>query len=203
MKKLKQALFSFMMVLISPFLWAQTNPIPLLETTAKQIITTLKQNKSNLKSSSEIIHKAVELYLLPNVDVKGMSRSVLGRQAWQKANKAEQEQFCHAFTQLVIRTYSSPLAEYTDESVKFLPLRKEVSSRFLRVNSIIQRTNGPNIPLTYSLVSKNGAWKIYDLNVEGISLLQSFRSQFAEALKNGSMQNLLQQMQQTSKKKVS
>lgn len=203
MKKFKIVLLSLMVVLVTPYLWAQTSPIPLLETTATQIINTLKQNKSNLKSNPQIIHKAVELYLLPNVDVKGMSRSVLGRQAWQTANKVEQEQFCHAFTQLVIRTYSSPLAEYTDETVKFMPLRQEIASRFLRVNSIIQRTNGPNIPLTYSLVSKNGSWKIYDLNVEGVSLLQSFRSQFAEALKNGSMQNLLQQMQQTSKKKVS
>ncbi|MCC5015693.1 MULTISPECIES: MlaC/ttg2D family ABC transporter substrate-binding protein [Legionella] len=183
---------------ISQILWAQSSPLPMLEDTANQIIDTLKQNKASLKDNPQVIHQAVQRYLLPNVDVNGMSRSVLGRQAWSKASAGERKQFATAFTQLVIRTYASPLAEYTDETVKFLPIRGSLSSRFLRVNSVIVRSNGQNIPLSYSLVSKNGTWKIYDLSVEGVSLLQSFRSQFAEALRSSSMQDLIKQMNQRS-----
>lgn len=183
---------------ISQILWAQSSPLPMLEDTANQIIATLKQNKASLKNNPQVIHQAVQRYLLPNVDVSGMSRSVLGRQAWSKASASERKQFATAFTQLVIRTYASPLAEYTDETIKFLPIRGSLSSRFLRVNSVIVRSNGQNIPLSYSLVSKNGTWKIYDLSVEGVSLLQSFRSQFAEALRSSSMQDLIKQMNQRS-----
>nr|MBA3537300.1 ABC transporter substrate-binding protein [Tatlockia sp.] len=99
-----------------------------------------------------------------------------------------------AFTQLVIRTYASPLAEFTDETIKFMPIRGSLDSRFIRVNSIIIRSKGKNIPLSYSLVSNSGNWKIYDLSVEGVSLLQSFRSQFAEVLQNSTMQELIKQM---------
>lgn len=185
---------------LTQLLWAQSSPIPMLEDTANQILTTLKQNKANLKNNSQIIYQAVERYLLPNVDVSGMSRSVLGRKAWGQASANDKEQFSKAFTQLVIRTYATPLAEYTDETIKFMPIRGSLESRFIRVNSIIVRSNGKNIPLSYSLVSNGGAWKIYDLSVEGVSLLQSFRSQFAGALQNSSIQELIQQMRHQKKR---
>ena len=183
-------------ILFTQMVWAQSSPIPVLQNAANQIIATLKQNKSQLKSNHKIIYQAVRKYLLPIVDVNGMSRSVLGRQAWNKATAAERREFTNEFTQLVIRTYASPLAEYSDESVKFLPVRGDTNGRFVRVNSIVVRSSGQSIPLSYSLVSKNGQWKVYDLSVEGVSLLQSFRSQFGQALQNSSLRDLIAQMRQ-------
>lgn len=175
-------------------IWAAETPVPMLQDSANKILETLKQNKASLKSNHQLIFQAVERHLLPIVDVNGMSRSVLGRQAWTKATASERQEFSRAFTQLVIRTYASPLAEYTDETVTFSPVRGSLEGRFVRVSSQIVRTQAKNIPLTYSLVSKNGSWRIYDLSVEGVSLLQSFRSQFAQALQNSNMKDLIRQM---------
>lgn len=180
-------------------IWAQSSPVPMLEHSATQLIDTLKKNQVNLKSNHQIVYQAIERYMLPNVDVTGMARSVLGRQAWNKASPAEKAEFTQAFTQLVIRTYASPLAEYSGETVSFLPLRDAADSRFVRVTSIISRSNGQRIPLSYNLVSKNGQWKIYDLSVEGVSLLQSFRSQFGQVLQHSSMKDLIVQMHQSKK----
>ena len=200
--KIIKTIFFILTVTISQLSLAQTSPVPMLENTADQIIATLKQNKSNLKQNHQIIYHAVEHYLLPNVDVTGMSRSVVGRQAWTKATPAERQEFTQVFTQLVIRTYANPLAEYKDETVKFLPLRGPVDGHFARVNSVIIRSNGQHIPLSYSLVAKNEGWKIYDLSVEGVSLLQSFRSQFGQILQNSSMKDLIAQMRKNSKSKA-
>ncbi len=180
-------------------MWAQSSPVPMLENTATQIIDTLKKNQASLKGNHQIVYQAIERYLLPNVDVNGMSRSVLGRQAWNKASANEKKEFTQAFTRLVIRTYASPLAEYSGETVKFMPLADTADSRFTRVNSVISRSNGQRIPLSYNLVAKNGQWKIYDLSVEGVSLLQSFRSQFGQVLQNSSMHDLIAQMNQNKK----
>lgn len=199
MKKLS-ALLSITLFTLVHCVWA-SSPVTMLEGTANQILTSLKANKAQLKQNPQVIYSTVEHALLPHVDVEGMSRSVLGRQAWIKASASERQRFAQAFTKLVIRTYASPLAEYTDETVKFLPIRGSLDSRFLRVNSQIIRSNGKNIPLTYSLVNNNGQWKIYDLSVEGVSLLQSFRSQFAQALQNSSMDELIKQMNQRSNRK--
>lgn len=180
-------------------LQAQSSPVPMLEGSANQIIQTLKDNKSTLKSNKQVVYGAIQRYLLPHVDLEGMSRSVLGRQAWMKASPDEKRKFTAAFTQLVIRTYATPLAEYSGETIQFLPVRGSTDGRFLRVNSVISRPSGQTIPLSYNLVSKNGEWKVYDLSVEGVSLLQSFRSQFGEVLQNASMDDLIKQMNQAKK----
>jgi len=185
-------------MLLSAVLFAQASPVPMLEQTANQIITQLKQHQGSLKTDHQFIYQAIREYLLPNVDVNGMARSVLGRQAWNQATLAEKQQFTDVFTQLVIRTYASPLAEYSDETIRFLPLRGALSGRFLRVESLIIRSSGPSIPLSYSLVAKGEQWKIYDFSVEGVSLLQSFRSQFGQMLQNASMQDLIKAMRQKS-----
>lgn len=199
MKIIKLIILSVSM-LLSQVIYAETSPVSMLEQTANQIIATLKEHKTNLKSNRAVIHAAVRQYLLPKVDVAGMSRSVLGRQAWNAASASERAEFSQTFTQLVIRTYSTPLAEYNGETVKFLPQRTAANqSRFTRVNSVIIRQNGQNIPLSYSLISKNGQWKIYDLSVEGVSLLQSFRNQFGQILQNSSMHELLAQMKKKDK----
>ncbi len=201
MKTIKIMLF-VTMVSLCQALWAQSSPVPMLENTADQIIGTLKHNKASIKQNHHIIYQAVERYLLPNVDVNGMSRSVLGRQAWNKASATERQEFTQVFTELVIRTYANPLAEYTDETVKFSPIATPVDARFARVNSVIIRSSGQRIPLSYSLVAKNNGWKIYDLSVEGVSLLQSFRSQFGQILQNSSMQDLIAQMRKNSKSRA-
>lgn len=198
MKQLKIC-FVVISMLLSQVILAQSSPVPMLEQSANQIIGTLKENKSSLKSNHQLIYQAIRQYLLPNVDVSGMSRSVLGRAQWNKASSAEKQAFTSAFTQLVIRTYASPLAQYSDEKVRFLPVRGNASGRFVRVDSVIIRSNGPSIPLSYNLVSKGDQWKIYDLSVEGVSLLQSFRSQFGQALQNSTMHDLIEQMRQNKK----
>ena len=185
--------------------WA-ANPLPLhmLETSANNILHTLKDHQADLHQQHEIIYRAVAQYMLPNVDVDGMARSVLGQQIWSHATMDERAQFAQAFTRLIIRTYAAPLAEYTGETVKFLPIRStNLNVRFLKVNSIITRPNGAVIPLSYNLVSKNGQWKIYDLSVEGISLLQSFKSQFAQVLQTSNMHDLVAAMNRRYKAQAS
>ena len=183
-------------------LFANQSPVPMLQQTANQIIDVLKQHRSQLAHNPSIVYSAVDQYMVPHVDVDGMSRSVLGRQAWMKATPSEREEFKQVFKQLVIRTYASPLAGYTNETVEFLPIRGSLDGQFVRVNSVIVRPSANNIGLNYSLVFQSGQWKIYDLSVEGVSLLQSFHNQFAEVLQNSDMQALIKEMRQRSSLKA-
>lgn len=178
---------------------AQDSPVPMLENSANNIIDTLKKNQGSLKDDPNIVNKAISIYLLPHVDVGGMSRSVLGRQIWNKISAQERKDFTDAFTKLVIRTYAVPLAEYSGETVKFMPLRGPQNERFIRVKSIVYRPSGQKIPLNYSLVAKKDGWMIYDLSVDGVSLLQSFKTQFHASLQRVSIRELIQQMNKSKK----
>lgn len=197
-----QAMLLWGSMALAPSVLAGVSPVPMLEQAANQIIETLKANKAQLQNNPGIIYSSVATNFLPHVDVAGMSRTVLGHQAWTKATPLQRSQFSKAFTDLVIRTYASPLAQYTDEKVQFLPIRGSIDSRFIRVNSVIVRSAGQNIPLSYSLISKDGQWKIYDMSVEGVSLLQSFRQQFSQVLRHADMDEVIRQMQQKQLKRA-
>lgn len=190
------------LIILSCNIFAASSPVPMLEQKSNQIIETLKSHRAVLKTNPSVIYQAVRQYLLPSVDVRGMARSVLGRNAWNKATPSEREEFTKVFADLIIRTYSRPLMEYTDEKVKFFPATAQSQGNFSRVNSIIIRPSGQTIPLNYSLVLVNGSWKVYDLSVEGVSLLQSFRSQFSEVLHQESMKVLIEKLRHSPKKKV-
>ncbi len=198
MNRLKYFLIAIF-TLSASFVWDNASPVPMLEQSAAKIIANLKQNQAQLKTNKSLIHQAIVTYLLPHVDVQGMARSVLGREAWRKASASDKKEFTKAFTSLVVRTYANPLSEYSGETVKFSPVRMMPNQKFIRVNSVIHRPNGQKIPLSYQMVLKNGQWMVYDLNVEGVSLLQSFHAQCADALKKSSMHDLIVELQHTKK----
>jgi phospholipid transport system substrate-binding protein len=125
-----------------------------------------------------------------------MARSVLGRQAWMSATPNQRAQFTQEFTTLLVHTYSSALANYKDEAVQFQPMRGDASGSRAQVNSIILRKSGPSISVNYRLILLNSQWKVYDFSVDGISMLQSFRSQFADELSQGNLDTVIQHLQQ-------
>src|SRR3990167_4057174 len=157
MRKLKY--FGFILVFLTNLVYADASPLPMLENSTSNIISTLKHNQESLKNDPKIVNQAINVYLLPHVDIQGMSRSVLGRQIWNNITVVEKREFIDAFTKLVIRTYAVPLSEYSGETVKFRPIRGDIQSKFTQVDSIIIRPNGQKIPLSYSLVKKQDGWK--------------------------------------------
>ena len=186
--------------LVSYGAYSAPNPVDTLKTSADKIIEVLASHQAELHVKPQIINNAVHNFIVPQVDVAGMSRSVLGRNSWNRATPAERDEFAKLFTELVIRTYATPLANYKDETVVFTPAKQNITGRFTKVSSIIKSGSGRKIPLVYSLVLINDKWKIYDFSVEGVSLLQSFRTQFAQVLNQSSMSELLKSMHNRAKK---
>ena len=162
------------------------DPIVMMKTISNNMLSSLKRNRSRLKQNPKLIFSLVNQYLLPNVDVMGMSRSVIGRHAWLKATPTQQRAFSKAFTYVVTKTYASALNAYVDEKIEFFPMRESIQGRRrIQIHSRIVRPEGPPIPVSYRLAWLKNRWKIYDLNVEGIGLLESFHAQFASELAQG------------------
>ncbi len=196
-------IFSFFCLLCSYSLQANTNPMPMIVKMNQDVINVLKKNQSRLQQNPEIIKKAITTYFLPHVDTLGMSRSVLGRNAWTTATPAEKSAFTHEFTQLVLRTYAQPLAGYNGEKVEFMPIHDKNYQHFTQVQTVIVRPNGQRIPMVYHLVMGNdGQWRVYDLSVEGVSLLNSFRNQFGQALREHELKAVIERMHQKNQQRM-
>ena len=168
------------------------SPLSTLETAANNVIHALQKNKTNLKTNRSYVYSVVNRYIIPLVDKKGMARSVLGRNAWRKATTAQRTAFTECFINLVVRTYSTALRDYSGEKVKFFSIRGRYNGKkFIKIKSLIIKSSGKNIPIIYSLVNKSGSWRVYDMSVEGVSLLQSYKSQFAQYLASHDMNQLI------------
>jgi phospholipid transport system substrate-binding protein len=121
---------------------------------------------------------------------------VAGRNYWYQASAAERNKFTKVFKVYVIDMYSSAIAAYSNETIVFKPMRNyNPAQPRVRVYSEIRKQGAPPITLNYRLVKNNSGWKIYDFSVDGISMVQSYRAQFAPILKQGGLPQLTRKLQ--------
>ncbi len=179
-----------LLLLLSLTAIGATSPVPMLQVTTEQMLAALKQTQNR---NPQTLYGLVQRILLPHVDLDQMSEQVLGRY-WTEASPAQRVEFKHQFTFFVTRTYSTALASYSNEKVRFFPVRGGVAGSKVQVNSSIDQANGQTIAVTYRLMLENGQWKVYDFSVEGISLVQNYRSQFANTLRTQGMAGLINQL---------
>lgn len=173
---------------------AASSPVPMLQGVANNMIAQLEKNKRQLKSNRKIIHRIVNSVLVPHISINRMAGSVVGRRYWNSATSSQRKQFVKEFKYLVINTYSNALASYDGDKVKFYPLRGAVTSRAVRVKSVIIRKSGQRIPISYNVINTDGKWKIYDFAIEGVSIVNNYRSQFSSTLARGGMPALLKML---------
>jgi phospholipid transport system substrate-binding protein len=193
-KKVIVALFGLLMCTMA---WAISSPVDLLQNTSNQLISALQRNQATLKTKPQIVYGIVNQILLPHVDVMNMSSKALGREAWLRATPKQKQAFSQQFVTLLIRTYSSALAQYTNERVNFLPMRGDYNSQSrVQVNSVIVRESGPSINLSYRMMRVGGQWMLYDFSVDGVSIIESFRSQFVEELQHNGIDGLITKLAQ-------
>ncbi len=175
----------------------QNNPTALLQYVANNMISGLKENKATLKTKPALVYKLAYQFVVPYADLSEMSKRVVPPQTWNAATPAQRMQFQKEFTTTLIRTYASALAAYEDQTVHFYPVRGGYqNARSVEVNSEITGSNSEPIRVSYRMVRKGSVWRLYDLSVEGVSMLESFRAQFSDILAQGDINKLLSRMSQ-------
>jgi phospholipid transport system substrate-binding protein len=170
------------------------DPSSLLQYIADNMIAGLKANKANLKTKPSTVYSLAYKFVVPYANLNEMSKRVLPPRIWNSATPAQRAQFEKSFTTTVIRTYASALSNYEDQTIKFFPVRGGASGNTVEVASQIMSSRSSPISVTYRLVRTGGGWKLYDMSVEGVSMLSSFRAQFADILSGGDMNTLLSRL---------
>lgn len=173
---------------------AAGDPVALLQSIASNMIKGLKQNQATLKTKPQIVYNLAYKYVVPYANMNEMSRRVLPPQVWNSATPAQRAQFQKQFTRTLVRTYASALTNYNNQTIKFFPVRGGVQGNTVEVRSQIESPDRPAISVSYRMVNQGGTWRLFDLSVEGVGMLDSFRSQFSDILSQGSMEQLLARM---------
>lgn len=201
MKHYYKTIFGILLTFFTLQTVAVASPIDMLQSTSDQMLSELNANKATLKSNQQVVLSIVHRILLPHVDMNYMSKMVIGRSAWNSASPGEQQAFTTQYTELLIRTYAAAIASYTDQTVKFYPIRggwQGLSQ--VQVSSDIIQPDGPPIPVTYQLLLEGQQWKVIDMSVDNVSIVENYRAQFANDLNQGGLDSLTTKLQQHNEK---
>jgi phospholipid transport system substrate-binding protein len=146
------------------------------------------------------VNQIVNQYVLPYVDMEKTTRLSAGRY-WRQATPKQQAELVQAFKGTLIRTYSGAFTKVDPSSkLTILPFRGNANADDLAVRSTLTQNDAPSINIDYRLEKTAQGWKIYDLNVEGIWLIQNYRNQFAEQISQNGVDGLIQALNAQGKR---
>jgi phospholipid transport system substrate-binding protein len=166
-------------------------PDVLVRTSTNNILALLKANKDAYAKDKKKLYAAVDEVVLPNFDFRAMSKLVLA-QAWREATEDQRGRFTGEFRDLLVRTYSTALLKYTNEEVIFLPYKGANDDNTAVVKTEIKLGGGgANVPIDYAFFQKDGGWKVYDVKIDGISLVTNYRSTYAEKVRSQGLDALI------------
>jgi phospholipid transport system substrate-binding protein len=160
---------------------AQPGPSEVVETAARSMLTDLDANRAAYRKDPSRVSTLVEKYLVPHLDIEYSARLVLGKH-WRDATPEQRERFEKAFYHALIDNYGSALADFTSDRLKVLPTKLEAGADRATVRTEVTRSNGDHVPVNYTLRKTDDGWKAWDVVIEGISYVKSFRDDYGAAI---------------------
>jgi len=188
-KKNVRLMLGLAILLVIPIQAIAATPKETVEAGVNNLLKTLGDPSFKAKPKDErlaIMKTQIEAVF----DFKELSRRTLGR-TWKKMSPEQQTEFVELFTKVLQEVYADHLMSYTDQKIIF---GKETMLKKGRaeVESYLVTSDGRKIPLFYRLTNKTGSWRVYDVIIEGVSMVKNYRTQFREIMKDGSPEKLLE-----------
>jgi phospholipid transport system substrate-binding protein len=166
------------------------SPSVFLERTSNQVIKILRDDRELLQKDPERVYKIIDEYILPHLDEVTMAKLAMGKN-WKNATKEQKQEFVLEFKDLLVRTYSKSLVEFQDQQINYFPVKLEADTVKASVKAEVIQPGGPSIPMAYRVRVKNNTWKVYDIKIDGISLVTSYRGTFTQEIRKSGIDGLL------------
>jgi len=171
-------------------------PDKFVQQVADETLAALKAGGGVKSGDVARVNQVVTTHILPYVDFEKTTRLSAGRY-WRQATPAQQKALAEAFRGTLVRTYAGALTRVDNQTVsKTLPFRGDAKADDLVVRTQISQSNGQNTSVDYRLEKTSSGWKIYDLNVENIWLIQNYRNQFAQQINQNGIDGLINALNQ-------
>jgi phospholipid transport system substrate-binding protein len=187
--------------LAAPLAYAEDEaPDALIKRLSVDVLETIKNDKAIRAGDTAKVVALVDSRIMPNVNFQRMTASAVGP-AWRQASPEQQKRLQEEFKILLVRTYAGALAQVTDQSVNMKPLRAAAEDKEVLVRSEI-KGSGESIQLDYRLEKTPGqgaGWRIYNLNVLGVWLVETYRSQFAQEINAKGVDGLIATLTERNK----
>lgn len=190
---MKKLLLILCMLCISMTAFAIEGPDELVKRTAEDVLATVKNDADIQAGDQDKIFALAEEKIVPNFNFDKVSRLVLGKN-WTKATPDQKTAFQAEFRTLLIRTYATALSKYKNQTIEYKPLRMADGASTASVKTAILQPAGQPIAVDYSLEKKADVWKVYDIVIEGVSLVTNYRGQFAQEIRQNGIDSLIKKL---------
>ena len=186
-------------------LWALFKSRPDVGFDEAELLSALEEEGEALRGNRQRVYELVEQHMLPYIDFSYISRLVLGKN-WRTATPQQRKDFIREFRQFLVRFYTAALLEYTKnheipkDVMVFLPLRDKVGGSKVTVSSEVRQPEKARpIPVNYLLRLEKDEWKIYDVVVDGVSLVANYRASFASYVRKEGIDGLIERLSQRNR----
>lgn len=171
-----------------------SGPRELIDTVARQVLQELSANRAELRKDPSKVRKLVDKLLLPHFDTEYAAKQVLA-QHWRTATPEQRQRFIEAFYQSLLQNYGEALLEFTPDRITIYPYRGDPQEKNASVRTDIRRDNGTRVPVNYTLHMTDSGWKAWDVTIEGISYVKSFRTDFASEIDQRGLDSVIKRLE--------
>ena len=177
----------------------QRTPEQIVEETSTEVLRVLNEDNERLRNDPSLINDLINETVIPIIDLKAMGKLILGKH-WKTASEEQRTRFITEFKDMLIRTYAKSLADYGHAKITVLPNRGKKQGKYHTVQTELDIGSGKT-PLQVAYIFRNNKekeWKVFDLAVDGLSLIKNFRTSFGQEIKETSLDALIERLANTN-----
>ena len=182
-------------IVVSSVAFAQEAPDAMVRRTTDEVLAIIKADKDLQSGNTRKIVELAEQKVLPHFDFARMTRLAVGR-SWAQATDAQKEALTKEFRTLLVRTYSTSLGQYRDQKIEVKPLKIAAQDKEATVRTAVIQQGGPQIPIDYSMEKTEKGWMVYDVVIDGASLVTTYRGSFNDQIQKGGIDGLIKTLQE-------
>jgi phospholipid transport system substrate-binding protein len=169
---------------------AELPPDEMVRKTVDEVLAVIKADKNLQAGNQKKLLELVDAKVLPNFDFTRMTQLAMGR-SWRDASDAQKEALTREFRALLVRTYSSSLSQYRNQTIEVKTSRIGPSDIETTVKTVILQSGGPGVPIDYSMAKGPAGWKVHDVVIDGVSLVTTYRGSFSDQVRQAGIDGLI------------
>lgn len=154
----------------------------------------LDSRRDELAADKEALYDFIDGILLPRFEREFSARAVLGKH-WKEATEEQQNRFIEAFYTTLLQRYAEGILEFDTDRVEILPFRGKADGRYSTVKTNVRLDDGTKVPVHYDLVNAKGAWRMWNVKVEGVSYVKNYRTELDEEIRTSSLEAVIRRLE--------
>ena len=195
LRKLSYSLFLALSLLASQSVNAsETGPQELVEQTTTEVLDTLAKRRAELEKDKDLVYKLTNEIVVPHLDLVAISKWVLAKN-WRTASKEQKLRFIRAFKDMMIRTYAVAILDYDKQKLKYVPLRDDPANGDVTVRAEYIESGKAPVTINYRLHKRQNGWKVYDVTIDGVSIVATYRTSFGTEIRQTSLDALIERIE--------